>query len=617
MVKNESKILYRCLDNIKDFVHSFCIVDTGSTDNTVALANEYVATKTGKVYSFKWHDFGHNRTLSFHAAVNFAKSLNLDLNHTYGLLLDADMIFKRNERINFQDVLNRFPNYGGFRIKQTTNNIDYYNIRFIKLSEKWTCRGVTHEVWMADDSSIMNLEKDICFIDDVGDGGCKNDKFERDLKLLLQGIEKEPENKRYMFYLGQTYNDLKNMEKSIEWYKKRIDAEGWNEEVWFSYYSVSRCYMCIDDEVQAEEYAMKAYDFYPSRAENLYLIAKFLRSKEKYEKAYKYITMAKTIPFPMKDLLFVERNVYNYLIAFEESLIYKFYKPENKTEQMQLFMTALNKAPEGSQEYVYSVYNCQTCCQPMKKSHLSRLLIMSNSILQVKRGLVTNYSFSNAIITDTNERTFNADDQEECVKNYEDQKYIENLDSKTIYGLFHWQEKLHYIACFKNHIEIATYPEGLNVQTKQLDSYKFCVPYIINAQNLGFIRSWNPFVLEAEKTKVITGLPNYFKLLHSMSVGIDRGNGECWYVCYQSMIIDKKAVILHNIVSVKNAEPFAYTYPFYFESLGVEHCTNIEILDKTVEFIWVSCSQKIKTCSEPIENIEKMFIPLLNSPHPS
>lgn len=37
------------------------------------------------------------------------------------------------------------------------------------------------------------------WIDDRGDGGCKSDKFERDARLLAQGLNEEPNNVRYMF----------------------------------------------------------------------------------------------------------------------------------------------------------------------------------------------------------------------------------------------------------------------------------------------------------------------------------------------------------------------------------------------------------------------------------
>lgn len=68
--KNESKNVYRCLNAIKDIIDCVSICDTGSTDNTVELINDWgkennIPTKVhfGEEQIFK--NFGHNRTLSY------------------------------------------------------------------------------------------------------------------------------------------------------------------------------------------------------------------------------------------------------------------------------------------------------------------------------------------------------------------------------------------------------------------------------------------------------------------------------------------------------------------------------------------------------------------------
>ena len=47
MIKNESKILQRCLEAVENVADCFCILDTGSTDNTVEIANKFLETHTG------------------------------------------------------------------------------------------------------------------------------------------------------------------------------------------------------------------------------------------------------------------------------------------------------------------------------------------------------------------------------------------------------------------------------------------------------------------------------------------------------------------------------------------------------------------------------------------
>lgn len=63
IVKNEEKVLRRCLDSLAEAMDEIIIVDTGSTDQTKSIAGEY----TDQVYDFQW-------TGSFADARNFAAS---------------------------------------------------------------------------------------------------------------------------------------------------------------------------------------------------------------------------------------------------------------------------------------------------------------------------------------------------------------------------------------------------------------------------------------------------------------------------------------------------------------------------------------------------------------
>ena len=65
IVKNEEKVLARCLDSIRGFVDEIIIVDTGSDDDTKRIARKY----TDKVYDFEWiDDFAAARNYSFSKA---------------------------------------------------------------------------------------------------------------------------------------------------------------------------------------------------------------------------------------------------------------------------------------------------------------------------------------------------------------------------------------------------------------------------------------------------------------------------------------------------------------------------------------------------------------------
>lgn len=88
IVKNESKVLSRCLDSVADLVDEIVIVDTGSDDDTKAIARLY----TDRVYDFKWID-------DFAAARNYAFSL-CECDYIYSA--DADEILNEENRQKFR-----------------------------------------------------------------------------------------------------------------------------------------------------------------------------------------------------------------------------------------------------------------------------------------------------------------------------------------------------------------------------------------------------------------------------------------------------------------------------------------------------------------------------------
>lgn len=87
IVKNEEKILARCIDSLKGIYDEAIIVDTGSTDRTKEIAARY----TTKVYDFKWID-------DFSAARNFAMS---KATCDYIYMADADEVLDEENREKF------------------------------------------------------------------------------------------------------------------------------------------------------------------------------------------------------------------------------------------------------------------------------------------------------------------------------------------------------------------------------------------------------------------------------------------------------------------------------------------------------------------------------------
>ena len=311
IVKNESKIIKRLLDSVSMLIDSYCICDTGSTDDTVQIIEDYFTEKNiqGKIVREPFKNFCHNRNVALQSCIGLSD---------YVLLLDADMILELN---NFNKMLLTTADH--FIMFQGTSSFYYQNIRIVKNNGLYKYVGVTHEYIDCPDTTKACLNKDEIFIRDVGDGGCKTNKFERDIALLLDGIEKEPTNVRYYFYLANSYHDSGRFTEAINMYKKRIEMGGWKEEVWYSYYRIGLCYKNSNNFAEALHYWLEGYEYYPERLEAVYEIIKHYRINSKNKLCLTFYKMAKEILKNVVDkdsYLFLQNNVYNYKIYYEYSI---------------------------------------------------------------------------------------------------------------------------------------------------------------------------------------------------------------------------------------------------------------------------------------------------------
>ena len=216
IVRNESRIIKRLLQSVLPIIDTYVICDTGSTDDTPNIIKSFFDENLipGQVITEPFKNFGYNRTVALKAAYGKA---------TYALLLDADMIFKIEPSFNKQALI-----ADSYLITQKGGGLSYYNTRLIKLDIDAKSTGPTHEYYDMPRGS-RNERLDTIWIDDIGDGGSKGDKFNRDIRLLKQGIKEEPNNGRYYFYLANSYFNSAQHQESIPYYIKRIELGGWYE----------------------------------------------------------------------------------------------------------------------------------------------------------------------------------------------------------------------------------------------------------------------------------------------------------------------------------------------------------------------------------------------------
>jgi tetratricopeptide (TPR) repeat protein len=405
IVKNESKIITRMFDSILSIIDCYCICDTGSTDNTIEIIQEYFSKRgvPGKVVVEPFKNFCYNRNFALKSCVGMSD---------FVLLMDADMMLDVR---NFNKSM--LKDHDSYNILQGNNNFYYYNLRILKNNGLYSYVGVTHEyINTPQGNRTYNLEKTTVFINDLGDGGCKSDKFERDIRLLLDGIKEEPKNDRYHFYLANTYHDTNRLEDAVTYYKKRIEFGGWEQEVWYSYYKMGLCYKKMDKISEAITCWLDAYNFLPKRIENLYEIVYHYRIIGKQRLAMVFYEIADKVlkeNHKRDEFLFLHNDVYTYKLALEYTIFSCYVGIKNINNQV---VTVLNNCSDHStnQNLLSNMKFYKDILKPIKTINLDKsdILDVNNDLYKfissssclvqnnTNDGYIMNQRFVNYLITD-------------------------------------------------------------------------------------------------------------------------------------------------------------------------------------------------------------------------
>jgi len=312
IVKDESKVIERCLRSVKPWIDHWLIVDTGSTDNTPELIEKVMEGVSGEVVHRPWRNFGHNRN----EALQLAK-----YKADYLLFIDADEQLGVDEDAAWP----RDMNLAAYSFEARFSGISYDRVSLVSTKLNWQWKGVLHEYLDAGEPAAQPRLPGF-WIHVTPDGARSNDpkKFEKDAALLEAALKDEPDNARYVFYLAQSYRDAGRLDRALNAYKRRVAMGGWNEEVWYSLYQVARLSELSGHPEDAVILAyLKAYEARPHRAESLVSLATFCRSKQAWNQAYLFASYAVKCPIP-GDRLFVDLATYQWR-AKDELALAAFY----------------------------------------------------------------------------------------------------------------------------------------------------------------------------------------------------------------------------------------------------------------------------------------------------
>ncbi len=309
IIKDESAIITRCLESVKPIIDTWVIVDTGSTDGTQEIVREYMKDIPGELYERPWRNFGENRTEALELAKGKAD---------YILLIDADDMLEFEEGFTLPELTK-----DAYLIMHGSKHFAYTKERIVRTSLPWRYVGVTHEYIDCAMAYSVDTLTNVRYAFG-GDGARSQDpkKYWKNVHLLEEGLKKEPDNRRYVFYLAESYRDVGELGKALEWYQKRIAMGGWEEEVYWSMVQVGDLLLKIGlPKSIVEEAFMLAYSYRPHRAEALYCLVQVCMNSGLYEKAYGFLKNHDSISLPLKkDTYFSIGWMEEYGLLFERSI---------------------------------------------------------------------------------------------------------------------------------------------------------------------------------------------------------------------------------------------------------------------------------------------------------
>ncbi|MBA3816946.1 MAG: glycosyltransferase [Parachlamydiaceae bacterium] len=307
IVKNESQVIKRCLKSVLPLIDTWVIVDTGSTDGTQQIIQEFMLEHQipGELHERPWVNFGHNRE----EALALAKS-----KADYLLFIDADDVLRFSEQFKLPTL-----NLDVYLVKGIHKGLQFHLWTFVKASLDWHWHDPIHEYIQvkdaADGSLTGGILNKIQYVY-IHDGARAKDSstLTKDLQVLTKALEKDPENKRLTYYLAQTYANMHNLHQALVYYQKRIDLGGNAEEVFSAMMSKAKIQQewNVKPEVLAATY-QKALEFRPSRPEPYFYLSRLAHLKGDFQKGYDIAKSGVDLPESL-DTLDLEYSTYEGII---------------------------------------------------------------------------------------------------------------------------------------------------------------------------------------------------------------------------------------------------------------------------------------------------------------
>ncbi len=274
MVKNEEEMLARCLNSIKHIVDEIIVVDTGSTDATVAIAESFGA----KIYHHPWEqDFSKHRNQS----ISYVTS-------DWFLIIDADEELDAYH-LTKEDIKKRLAKAPKelhcFLInlldKDAKGNVSTVakSARIFRNRVGVEYRGIVHNTAYYS-GKVTEMDLNMFHYGYALPAPQMQAKYKRTSSLLLKRIDIDPNDYAAYFYLCQVYMQMEQPEQAIKYARHCLDIlpsekkSGIDISFYYSlYHSITMSYIALSQYDIAIDTIRKGLKLLPDEIDLYYDLA--------------------------------------------------------------------------------------------------------------------------------------------------------------------------------------------------------------------------------------------------------------------------------------------------------------------------------------------------------
>lgn len=273
IVKDEGHIIRDTLKHLLTYIRfdTWCICDTGSSDNTIQEIEEFFADQgiPGAIHRHEWKDFAHNRTLAFQCAYGLSD---------YAFVWDADDEIVGNFKLPAEMTRDWYRFTFGARGCTQYRRGQLFNNR-----KKWKYVGVLHEcaACMEECDPPHDILGDYHFVSGRRGARSKDPKkYHKDALILDKAYHEalavnDGIYKRYAFYCAQSYLCAGDRETAIEFYKKVLTFDTWPQEQYISCLEIYDAYEHLGRAKDGLFYLVESFRYDSQRIECVLRLVKY------------------------------------------------------------------------------------------------------------------------------------------------------------------------------------------------------------------------------------------------------------------------------------------------------------------------------------------------------